>query len=148
MNGLESLVRLVEVASLGLGVLSLQVLLLGLAFSDSLLVGLVGLLAGNDVSLARGRAQVRSGDVDSLGKDSAVDFLVDNDTDGALVDVEHNTGTTVVVLERHTLVDGRVNLDVNIVTSLRHAAKQTTNASSHVSKGEDNERIESQWHKP
>ncbi len=120
----------------------------GLSFSDSLLGGFVRLLAGNDLSLASGWFDVRNSNVDLLGDDSSVYFLVDNDTDGALVDVEHNTGTTVVVLERHTLVDGRVNLDVNIVTSLRHAAKQTTNASSHVSKGEDNERVESQWHKP
>jgi len=118
LDGLGQVLDVVEVSSLGLSVLSLQALLLGLTLSHSLLVSLVGLLAGDDVGLASGRAQMRNGDVDSLGEDSAVDFLVDDDADGSLVHVEHNTGAAVVVLERHTLVDGRVNLDVNIVASL------------------------------
>lgn len=124
MDSLRSVVDLVEVASLRLGVFSLQALLLGLALTDGLLVGLVGLLAGDDVSLAGGRTQVRNSDVDSLGEDSAVDFLVDNDTDGSLVDVEDDTGAAVVVLERHTLVHGGVDLDVNIVTSLYYCTKR------------------------
>jgi hypothetical protein len=118
LDSLRSVLNVVEVSGLGLSIFSLQALLLGLTLSHSLLVSLVGLLAGDDISLASGRAQVRNSDVDSLGEDSAVDFLVDDDTDGSLVHVEHNTGAAVVVLERHTFVDGRVNLDVNIVTSL------------------------------
>jgi hypothetical protein len=45
-------------------------------------------------------------------------LLVDDNTDGSLVHVEHNTGSTVVVLEGHTLVDGGIHLDIHIVTSL------------------------------
>ena len=56
--------------------------------------------------------------MDSLWDDSTVDFLVNNNTDGSLVDVEDNTSSAVVVLERHTLVLGRIDLDINIVSSL------------------------------
>ena len=56
--------------------------------------------------------------MDLLWDDSAVDLLVDDNTDSTLVDVEDDTSATLVVLEWHTLVDGGVDLDVNIVTSL------------------------------
>ncbi len=60
-----------------------------------------------------------NGDVKGLSDDAAIDLLVDGDTDGSLGDVENNTGTSVVVLEWHTLVDGRIHLDVDIVSSLQ-----------------------------
>lgn len=50
-------------------------------------------------------------------------LLVDSHADGTLGDVEHNTGAAVVVLERHTLVDGGVDLDINIVSSLQITKK-------------------------
>jgi hypothetical protein len=106
LDGLRSGLQRIEVASLGLGVHSLQICLLGGAGSNCFLGGLVGFLAGNDLGLASRRSQVRSGDVQLLSKDAAVDLLVDNNTDGSLVHVEHNTGSAVVVLEGHTLVDG------------------------------------------
>jgi len=56
--------------------------------------------------------------VELLAKDSTVDLLVDSDTDGSLGHVENNSGASVVVLERHTLVDGGINFDINIVSSL------------------------------
>jgi len=57
-------------------------------------------------------------DVQLLAEDAAVDLLVDDNTNSSLVHVEHNTGSAVVVLEGHTLVDGGIHLDINIVTSL------------------------------
>ena len=57
-------------------------------------------------------------DVQLLSDDPAVDLLVHHHTDGSLVHVEHHAGSAVVVLERHALVNGRVDLDVDIVTSL------------------------------
>lgn len=61
---------------------------------------------------------MRSAHIDLLLDDASVDLLVDGDANGGLGHVEHNAGSSVVVLERHTLVDRRVDLDVNIVTSL------------------------------
>ena len=118
LDGLRGGIQLEEVSRLRLCVHSLQVLLLGLAGSDCLLVSLVGLLAGNDLRLAGGGHQVRSGDVQLLAQDATIDLLVDDNTNGSLVHVEHNTGSTVVVLEGHALVNGGVDLDINIVASL------------------------------
>ena len=48
---------------------------------------------------------MRSGDVQLLSKNATVDLLVDNNSDSSLVHVEHDTSSTVVVLEGHTFVD-------------------------------------------
>ena len=56
--------------------------------------------------------------MDTLLKDTSVNLLVDTDTDGRLGYVENDTGTSVVVLVGHTLVDGRVGEDINVVTNL------------------------------
>lgn len=62
---------------------------------------------------------VGKGDMDALVDDSAIDLFLDLDTYGSLGDVEDNSGATMVVLERHTLVNGGVNLDINIVSTLQ-----------------------------
>lgn len=45
-------------------------------------------------------------------------LLVDAQAQGCLGNVEHDAGAAVVVLEGHTLVDGRVALDVHVVSPL------------------------------
>jgi hypothetical protein len=110
---------LVVVAVLGANVLPLQVDL-GLAIFPNIgLDGLVGRLARNDLLLALGGLKVGSGDVKVLADDAAIDQLVDRDAHGALVHVEDHPRAAVVVLERHTLVDRGVHLDVHIVTPLK-----------------------------
>lgn len=111
----------IEVALLGLSVLTLQVLSGGLAGSNISLNLLVVLLALDDLRLASGGLQVGGSNVQVLSDDSAVDLLVNSDTNGSLGDVEHNTGSAVVVLEGHTLVNGGINLDVNVVSSLEES---------------------------
>lgn len=75
LDGLRRGLHSVEVASLGLGVHSLQVLLLALASSNGSLDGLVRLLAGNNLLLASGGGQVRSGNVQLLAEDAAVNLV-------------------------------------------------------------------------
>ena len=57
-------------------------------------------------------------DMDTLLNDAAIDELVDTDTYGALGDVKDDSGPAVVTLVRHTLVDGGVGKDVDIVSDL------------------------------
>ena len=58
--------------------------------------------------------------VDSLLDDSAIDALVDNNTDGLCSHVENTTGLTVVELVWHTLVDGTVGQDIDVVADLEN----------------------------
>ena len=39
-------------------------------------------------------------------------------SDGSLGDIEYDTSATVVMLERHTLVDGWIHFNIDIITSL------------------------------
>ena len=57
-------------------------------------------------------------DVNSLGDDSVADLLVDDNSNGARVDVEDGSSATVVVLVGHTLVDGAIDCNVNNVADL------------------------------
>jgi len=61
---------------------------------------------------------VLDADVDSLGDDSVSDLLVDDDADGAGVDVEDGACATVVVFVGHALVDGAVDGDVDDISDL------------------------------
>lgn len=45
-------------------------------------------------------------------------LLVDFDADGALSDIPDPTGTTMVELVRHALMNGAVHLDVDIISDL------------------------------
>lgn len=109
-----------------LGGLSLQV--------DRLTLGL-GLLLQSGVGddsvqelLATSRVlNVLDSQVDSLLNVSVSNDLVDDDTDRRLGNVVNDTGLTVVVFVRHTLLDGTVGLDVNNVTDLvdLHVGRQS-----------------------
>ena len=55
-----------------------------------------------------------------LFNDSSIDEFVDDNTNGSLGNVEDDTSSSVVVLEWHTLVNGGVDLDINIVSSLQN----------------------------
>jgi len=86
--------------------------------------GLLGLgdsgVVGDDSvkeTLSRlGVSDVLNSEVDSLGDDSSVVLLVDDNTDGLSRDVEHSTGGSVVDLVGHTLLEGTITLDVDDVS--------------------------------
>ena len=53
---------------------------------------------------ALARSDVLESDVDSLGDNSVSDQFVNDHTDGSGVHVEHLSGSSLVVFERHSLV--------------------------------------------
>ena len=67
---------------------------------------------------ALGRTNVVDLDVDSLLDDAVSDLLVHLHTHSSLRHIEHHTGASMVTLEGHTLVDGSVGNDVNVVSIL------------------------------
>ena len=75
-------------------------------------------LALEDFLLALGVTDMLDSDMNALLNDAAVDHLVDTDTDGGLGNVEDDSGTSVVSLVGHTLVDGGIGKDVDVVTNL------------------------------
>lgn len=107
-----------EETSLGGLVLTLEVDSLSLASSDGSLVGLVGHLTRDDLSLASGGLQVGNSDVHLLLHDSGIDLLVHSNTNGSLGDVEHDTSAALVELVGHTLVNGGVDSNINIISAL------------------------------
>ena len=56
-------------------------------------------------------------DMDSFGDDSVSDLFVDDDSDGARVDVEDSSCSSVVVFVGHALVDGAVDYDINDISN-------------------------------
>ena len=61
---------------------------------------------------------VLDADVNALADDLIPDLLVDLNAHRALCHVPHAAGATVVVRERHALLDGTVGLDVDVVSEL------------------------------
>jgi hypothetical protein len=88
--------------------------------------GLGGLCLGNlivndtlqNFLLALGLSYVLNADMDALLENSSIDKLVDTDTDSRLGHVEDNSSASMVTLVWHTLVNGRVGKDVDVVTNL------------------------------
>ena len=68
--------------------------------------------------LALGLSYVLNTDMNTLLENTSIDKLVDTDTDGRLGNVEDNSSASMVTLVRHTLVNGRVGEDVDVVTNL------------------------------
>lgn len=67
----------------------------------------------------RGRKlEVLDSHVDALGDNAAADLLVDDHSDGPGIHVEDCAGAAVVVLVRHTLVDGSVDNNVHNISGL------------------------------
>ena len=55
--------------------------------------------------------------MDAFGYNSVSDLFVDDDTNGARVDVEDASGSAVVVFIGHALVDGSINHDIDDITN-------------------------------
>lgn len=109
-----------EVSFLGLNRLTLKVhlysSLLGLNLGE-----LIGNLTRKDLLLTSGLPDVLDTNVNTLLENASVDGLVDTNSNGRLGYVEDDSSAAVVVLERHTLVNGRVAEDVDVITNLyRH----------------------------
>ena len=63
-------------------------------------------------------AQMFRPDVQAFLDLPVADDLVDDNTNGARIDVENFGGTTVVDLMRHAFVHGTVNFDINVLSAL------------------------------
>lgn len=79
---------------------------------------LVGDLTGENLLLALRLTDVLDAYMDTLLDDASVYKLVHTYTYGGLGDVENNSGTSMVMLVWHTLVNGRVGENINVVTNL------------------------------
>ncbi len=79
---------------------------------------LVALKSIKEISTALGVADVFDSDVHPLLDDTTVHLLVDLDSNSVGGNVVDNTSTTMVILVRHTGLDGSVGLDVDVVTEL------------------------------
>lgn len=117
-KNLTIITRLLEVVSL-LGELGSP---LQVDFDSSLccfsLGSLVVLLALEDFFLTFGWSDVFDTDVDALFKNPTIDELVHTDTHCRLGNIEDDPGPAVVPLVGHTLVDGRIGKDVDVVSNL------------------------------
>jgi len=73
--------------------------------SGSLTSSLSGLDAGEEIVTASGLAHVLHTDVDSLSDDALLDCLLDLHTDGSSGNIPHDSGSAMVELVGHTLLD-------------------------------------------
>lgn len=88
-------------------------------------VGLLGLNLGlvvdsdtvQEVLPGSGFLHVLDADVNALGDDAVAHLLIDDDSDGAGIDVEDSAGLAVVVLVGHALVDGSIDSDIDDLSS-------------------------------
>jgi hypothetical protein len=60
--------------------------------------------------------EVLNSNVNSFGDDSVTNGFVDLNTDGSGCNVPNSSSFTVVIFMRHTLVDGGVGSDINIIS--------------------------------
>jgi len=80
--------------------------------------GVVLLHTLEEVLVTAGTADVLDAAVDTLAELSGSDDLGHLNTDGVLGDVENDTSASVVEVVGHTLVLGRINLDIDVVATL------------------------------
>ena len=92
----------------GLDGLSLEVDVCAVGLS-LLLLGGVGLDAGDELLAALGVLDVLDADVDTLLEETVADLLEDDDSEGGLGDVVDDTGLSVVDLVGHTAVGNLVS---------------------------------------
>ena len=90
----------------------------GSVFLELSLDLVVGVDAVNEGSSGSGHADVLDTDMESLGDDTATNTLVDDDSDGVLGNIEDDASLSVVELEGHTLLDGTVGNDINVISLL------------------------------
>jgi hypothetical protein len=82
------------------------------------LCSLIGDLTGKNLLLTGGLTDVLDTYMNTLLDNPSIDHLVDTYSNSRLGDIENDTGTSVVMLVGHTLVDGWVGEDVDVVTNL------------------------------
>ena len=115
VHSLDGLGRNHSVASTRLSGHSLQRQLLSLVLT---LQGLVLLHTVQELHSALGGEDVVDLDVDSLLDDAVSHLLVHLHTHSSLRHIEHNSSASMVSLEGHTLVDGTVRLNIDVVSIL------------------------------
>merc|ERR1712062_234852 len=86
----------------------------------SLLLLLVLLDALEEVSAAGGVLHVLDAQVHLLGDNAVANTLVHNHSNSMLCDIEDTPSLAMVELERHTLLDGTIGLDVNNITTFEN----------------------------
>lgn len=63
-----------------------------------------------------GELKMLNSDVDAFGNDSIANLLVDDDSDGARVDVENASSAAMIVFIGHAFVDGSIDCDVHNIS--------------------------------
>lgn len=78
----------------------------------------VVLLTLQNFLLTLGLSNVLDANMDTLFDNSSINKLVDTDTNGTLCYIKDDSSSTVVSLVGHTLVDGGISENINIVSNL------------------------------